>query len=87
MMARNWQRECEALNGNQNLNNVSHQNYNLITPSSYCPHCQKKISACYNISLISFILLRGKCKACNAAIGWRYPTVEIISAYVRFGGW
>jgi len=33
-----------------------------------------------NIPLVSYVLLRGKCRHCNAAIGWRYPLVELLTA-------
>lgn len=65
--------------------------YNLITPRSCCPQCQKMIQAYDNIPIISFILLRGKCRACAHPISWRYPFIEFLTALVsiivayRFG--
>ncbi len=53
--------------------------YNLIVPRSACPHCGHKISALENIPVISYLLLRGKCKGCGAHISARYPIVEVTS--------
>ncbi|MGC2164969.1 MAG: A24 family peptidase [Gallionella sp.] len=54
--------------------------YNLIIPHSACPHCNHAISAGENIPILSYLLLRGKCKACGAPISPRYPIVEATSA-------
>jgi leader peptidase (prepilin peptidase)/N-methyltransferase len=50
----------------------------IILPSSHCPHCETPIRFYDNIPLISFALLRGKCRACHAPISWRYPLVELL---------
>lgn len=52
----------------------------IIKPSSSCPHCGTKIRWYDNIPLISFLLLRGKCRACRKAISLVYPLVEILTA-------
>ncbi len=54
--------------------------YNLVFPHSACPHCNHAISAWENIPILSYLLLRGKCKACGAPISLRYPIVEFTSA-------
>lgn len=51
----------------------------LIKPSSFCPHCQKKIKFFDNIPLISFFLLGGKCRYCKAKISLSYPLVELLT--------
>jgi leader peptidase (prepilin peptidase)/N-methyltransferase len=43
---------------------------------SFCPRCGKPIRGADNIPLLSFMLLRGKCRDCGAPISWRYPLVE-----------
>jgi leader peptidase (prepilin peptidase) / N-methyltransferase len=53
--------------------------YNLVVPRSACPHCGHKIGALENIPVISYLLLRGKCKGCGARISPRYPAVEAVS--------
>lgn len=78
MMEMDWREQCASLSGIDNV--AKTKKYNLITPRSTCPHCQKTIAAWHNIPVISFLLLGGRCKECKASISWRYPTVEIISA-------
>ncbi len=63
----------------------------IIKPLSRCPHCQHPIRFYDNIPLISFILLKGKCRDCQEKISWRYPLVELITAllslflFLKFG--
>ncbi|MBI5749849.1 MAG: prepilin peptidase [Nitrospinae bacterium] len=54
----------------------------IISPSSQCPNCGKGISPFDNIPIISFILLRGRCRYCQSPISWRYPIVELITGLV-----
>ena len=46
---------------------------------SHCPHCGHKLSWYENIPLISFAVLRGKCRSCSARISWQYPFVEALT--------
>ncbi|MEO8331346.1 MAG: A24 family peptidase [Gallionella sp.] len=65
-----------------------HTPYNLIVPRSACPHCNHSISAWENIPIVSYLLLRGKCKGCGAAISPRYPVVEAVSGILcAFAAW
>ncbi|MFZ3076308.1 MAG: A24 family peptidase [Psychrobacter glacincola] len=52
----------------------------LSRPASRCPHCAHKIKWYENIPLISWLVLRGRCSNCKAAIGLRYPVVELVTA-------
>jgi leader peptidase (prepilin peptidase)/N-methyltransferase len=54
------------------------QERSIVLPSSHCPHCKTPIRFYDNIPLISFALLRGKCRVCHARISWRYPLVEFL---------
>jgi leader peptidase (prepilin peptidase)/N-methyltransferase len=45
---------------------------------SHCPKCNVDIRAYDNIPLVSFLLLKAKCRACRTPISWRYPIVELI---------
>lgn len=76
MMELAWRSQCAELNETQL---VEAARYNLIVPRSACPHCNHEISAWENIPVISYLLLRGKCKACHAAISLRYPMIEALS--------
>ena len=77
MMEMSWRDQCASLNGSDKPTKTT--KYNLITPRSACPNCQKPIAAWHNIPIISFLILGGKCKDCKASISWRYPAVELIS--------
>ena len=63
----------------------------IATPRSMCPGCNSLISAYDNIPVISYILLKGKCRNCGIPISLRYPLVETISGltaiavFMRFG--
>jgi len=47
---------------------------------SHCPTCGAQIRAYDNIPLVSWLLLRGKCRDCGAPISWRYPLGEALTA-------
>lgn len=66
----------------------------VVSPRSHCPQCQTSIRWRDNLPLLSWILLRGRCRDCGQAISWRYPAVELLTAalfvacYASFGlGW
>lgn len=52
----------------------------IVRPRSRCPGCGHPIAWYDNLPLLSFALLRGCCRHCRAAIHWRYPAVEALSA-------
>lgn len=52
-------------------------NKNIIISRSECPHCQHKLGFFDLIPLLSFILLKGKCRYCHAKISWQYPLIEL----------
>ncbi len=52
----------------------------LVAPGSHCPSCQLPIRWHDNIPLLSFLRLRGRCRACGASISRRYPLVELLNA-------
>jgi len=51
----------------------------VVTPRSRCPHCGAAISAGDNVPLLSYALLRGRCRYCRAPISVRYPLVEAVN--------
>jgi leader peptidase (prepilin peptidase) / N-methyltransferase len=53
--------------------------YNLIVPRSTCPSCGHRISAIENVPVVSYLFLRGKCRACKTPISVRYPLVEALT--------
>ncbi|MCX7794509.1 MAG: prepilin peptidase [Thermodesulfovibrionales bacterium] len=55
------------------------RNLSLIKPGSRCPDCKSPVKPYDNIPVLSFFLLRGKCRTCGAKIHWRYPVVEFLN--------
>ncbi len=51
----------------------------IISPPSHCPRCKDRIKFYDNIPLISFLVLRGKCRSCGEPISLRYPFVELLN--------
>jgi leader peptidase (prepilin peptidase)/N-methyltransferase len=52
----------------------------IVTPPSACPSCGTELAARDNIPVLSWVLLRGKCRTCGAPISWQYPVVELLTA-------
>ena len=52
----------------------------VISPGSHCPSCQTSVRFYDNIPLLSFLLLRGRCRSCKTPISLRYPAVELFHA-------
>jgi len=51
----------------------------LVWPGSRCPACRAAIPAWANLPILSYLLLRGRCRACRARISPRYPIVEALT--------
>ena len=52
----------------------------VVVPGSHCPRCGHAIRWHDNLPVLGWLLLRGRCRDCGAAISWRYPAVEAFSA-------
>ena len=79
MMERRWRMECAELNAAAHDFEEQQPAFNLVFPRSACPSCGHQISALENIPVISYLLLRGKCKACGITISIQYPIVEAVT--------
>ena len=80
MMEREWRSECELLlSGGSQTTTPEQQPFNLAFPQSHCPHCNAQIKPWQNIPVLSYLLLKGRCGNCRAAISIRYPIIEIIA--------
>jgi len=65
------------------LNVVAHRlprGESLVKPRSRCPECGTEIAPYDNVPLVSWLLLRGRCRHCRTRISARYPAVELITA-------
>ena len=88
MMEAEWQAQAAEVRGETALDSPR---FNLVVPRSRCPDCGHGITALENIPLVSWVLLRGRCSACQKPISARYPAIELLtglaSAWVawRFG--
>lgn len=85
MLQRRWAAECAAWRGEETPAADPANRYDLLWPRSHCPACQTPIPWYRNVPLVSFALQRGRCAACGAAIRWRYPLVELVSAALWTG--
>jgi leader peptidase (prepilin peptidase)/N-methyltransferase len=59
--------------------------FNLVVPRSRCRQCGHMISAWENIPLVSYALLKGRCRDCRTPISARYPVVELLSGALSLG--
>lgn len=74
MLEAEWRAQCAELAGTPVAEGG--ERYNLLFPPSHCPSCRVPIKPWQNIPLLSFALLRGRCRHCRVRISWRYPLVE-----------
>ncbi len=59
----------------------------LVLPRSHCPRCGTTIAWFDNVPLLSWILLRGRCRACGTRISPRYPLVELLTGVLFLLAW
>lgn len=52
----------------------------VVAPASRCPSCRQPIAWFDNVPVVSYLVLGGRCRRCKAAIGARYPLVELSTA-------
>jgi leader peptidase (prepilin peptidase)/N-methyltransferase len=85
MLEREWHAQCVELSGGSAAEAPP---YNLVVPRSACPHCGHRIGALENVPVISYLMLRGKCRGCGARISARYPVVETIGGLLSgYAAW
>lgn len=54
---------------------------------SFCPSCRAPVTWFDNIPVLSWLLLRGRCRACGVSISWVYPAVELVTGLLFAGFW
>jgi leader peptidase (prepilin peptidase)/N-methyltransferase len=75
------QRESDNYVAQESGKEAPHQDrFNLMVPRSACPCCGHQITALENIPVISYIVLKGKCRKCKTHISARYPAIELLTA-------
>jgi leader peptidase (prepilin peptidase)/N-methyltransferase len=85
MMERDWAAQCAELRGETA---PLFEPLSLARPRSRCPRCGHSITALENIPIVSWLLLRGKCKSCAALISFRYPLIEALTGLLfAYAAW
>jgi leader peptidase (prepilin peptidase)/N-methyltransferase len=57
----------------------------VVHPPSACMECAQEIAWYDNVPVLSWLVLRGRCRTCSTAISWRYPAVELSTALLVAG--
>ena len=78
MMENDWQQEYQAYFNADTA--AEPARFNLAVPRSACPACNTPVQARDNVPVLSWLLLKGKCRSCSAPISARYPVVEALTA-------
>ena len=79
MMEQEWRQDCQFLLHPEQVI-IDETKITLSKPDSTCPKCQTPIRWYQNIPVISWLVLRGKCGACQNPISIRYPLIELLTA-------
>ncbi len=85
MLEAQWQAECAEMQGHTLPEKVP---FNLLMPRSRCQSCAHQLAWFENIPLLSYLVLRGRCRHCQARISLRYPVVELATGLLfLWCGW
>jgi leader peptidase (prepilin peptidase)/N-methyltransferase len=63
------------------------QGTSIVWPRSRCPQCMRPLTWFENIPIVSYLVLRGRCRGCRAPIGIQYPIVEAVTAAMFALAW
>jgi len=87
-----WKRDSREILGEPELYDPPPPG--IVVERSHCPHCGHQLSWYENIPVLSWLVLRGKCRSCKAPISAQYPAIELLTMLLfvacvwRFGfGW
>ncbi len=85
MLEAKWKAECADLAGQPPPAGAT---FNLMLPRSRCPKCGHTLAWFENIPVLSYLVLRGQCRACSVPISLRYPAIELATGALFFYcGW
>jgi leader peptidase (prepilin peptidase)/N-methyltransferase len=85
MLEAQWQAECAELQGKDQAASTP---FNLMVPRSRCQKCSHQLGWSENIPVLSYLLLRGRCRQCQTPFSPRYPLIEIATGGLFFYcGW
>jgi leader peptidase (prepilin peptidase)/N-methyltransferase len=59
----------------------------IVRPRSHCPSCGHEIAWYDNVPVLSYVLLRGRCRACGTRISPLYPVVELLTGALAVALW
>jgi len=80
VLHRDWRAQC--LDFLDLPNQEEQHSYNVVIPRSQCPHCEHPLKVSNNIPLFSYLFQRGKCSFCQHKISFKYPSIELLSAFL-----
>jgi len=78
MLEKQWAHDYQEWSGT--IEAIPSQPFNLWTPASHCPACTSPVRWQQNIPVLSYFLLRGRCRSCQSPISSKYPLIELASA-------
>jgi len=85
MLEAQWKAECAELQGQELPASAP---FNLMLPRSRCQACNHQLAWFENIPVLSYLVLRGQCRACSAPFSLRYPAIELATGVLFFYcGW
>ncbi|QDQ26351.1 prepilin peptidase [Chitinimonas arctica] len=85
MMETEFRHECAIIDLPIETEPPARPVYNLVKPRSACPGCGRQIAGYDNIPVLSWLVLRGRCRHCKTAISVRYPVVELATGLISAG--
>ncbi len=80
IMEREWLEECHSAFPECVKAPDKDSVFNLSLPRSHCPKCKNTVKAIDNIPVLSWLLLKGKCRYCQTPISARYPAIELFTS-------
>ena len=85
MLEAQWQAECADMQGQTPPEKAP---FSLLVPRSRCQSCGHQLAWFENIPVVSYLMLRGRCRHCQAGISLRYPLVELTTGLLfLWCGW